>query len=181
MEHTNLVIPRETLLDILKSQSESVIIDLFESLMIKSDTSPLTKGKKDEIELAIDKIVDINTIRKTGKRLDVQKQESDFVFINCNKQAIKLQLDEICYVKGMSDYIIIKTIKKSYTIRDNLKNVEELLSASNFVRVHKSYIVPIGKIESIEGSIIKILGESIPIGRLYRNHFFEKISNNQLG
>ncbi|MFH1050949.1 MAG: LytTR family DNA-binding domain-containing protein [bacterium] len=111
---------------------------------------------------------------KNGKKLD-------FIFVNADSKNVKIFLDNILFLKGLSDYIELHTVEKKYIIRDNLKDVEQMLSPSDFTRVHKSYIVSISKIDFVEGNIIKIGDEEIPIGRSYRNILLNIINKKKIG
>lgn len=130
---------------------------------------------------AVDKAHEYISSQKDKTTIPKDEKGLEYIFIHTDGNIIKLFLDEILFVKGLSDYIEIKTKDKKYIIRDNLKDVEKMLSVSNFARVHKSYIVSLSKIDLIEGNIIKISGEDIPIGRSYKNVLLNIINKKKLG
>lgn len=105
----------------------------------------------------------------------------DYIFVNNNGTIERLDLRDVYYIKGMGDYIGIRTAEKTLMVRDNLKQIEQLLAGSRFIRVHKSYIVAAGKIDSIKGGVINILDENISVGALYRNHFLREINRLKIG
>lgn len=107
-------------------------------------------------------------------------EKQDYFFIKCGNKYEKIPLEDILYVEGMQNYVIIYTIKGKYITILSLKNLEENLSEQSFIRVHKSYIVAIGKIDSIEGNEICIQNSKIPISRNYREKVMGQVITNRL-
>jgi two-component system LytT family response regulator len=83
-------------------------------------------------------------------------------------------------VEGLKDYISIQTIKEKLITLQNLKNLEQHLPNQNFMRVHKSYIIALNKIDTIEKNRIFIGNEVIPIGETYRDMFLNRIEGNKI-
>ncbi|MET3112812.1 two-component system LytT family response regulator [Pedobacter sp. CG_S7] len=107
-------------------------------------------------------------------------QVQDFIFIKTEHKIQKIQLDDILYIEGLKDYISIFTRTERIITLQNMKKMEETLPHSQFIRVHKSYIISLDKIESIERSRIFIADKVIPIGDTYREEFFKRIENKNL-
>ena len=82
-----------------------------------------------------------------------------------------MTFDEILYVEGQGDYLKIVTPRLRIMTLQTFKGVEDILPPANFLRVHKSYIIAIDKIESIEGNMIRIADAHIPIGESYKKQF----------
>lgn len=101
---------------------------------------------------------------------------SDFIFVKADKKTIKLNFGDILYIEGLGDYIKIQTSSKSIVSKLTVKKMEELLPPKLFPRVHKSFIVSLNAIDSIEGNQIKINDRKIPIGQIYRQGFIELIN-----
>jgi len=110
----------------------------------------------------------------------VSQQVQDFIFVKTEHKIQKIELDNILYIEGLKDYISIFTKAERVITLQNMKKMEETLPRSQFIRVHKSYIIALDKIESIERSRITICGKIIPIGDTYRDEFFKKIENNNI-
>jgi two-component system LytT family response regulator len=104
----------------------------------------------------------------------------DFIFVKTEHKIQKIELDDILYIEGLKDYISIYTKAERVITLQNMKRMEETLPSSQFIRVHKSYIISLDKIESIERSRISICGKVIPIGDTYRDEFFKRIDNNNV-
>lgn len=100
------------------------------------------------------------------------------IFVKTEYKLVRVNLDEILYVKGMQNYVTIYTTNEKITSLQTMKKIEELLPANQFVRIHKSYIVSINKIESVERNRIKIGGDTITLGEVYRKTFYETINTN---
>ncbi|SEA22835.1 LytR/AlgR family response regulator transcription factor [Pedobacter hartonius] len=104
----------------------------------------------------------------------------DFIFVKTEHKIQKIELDNILYIEGLKDYISIFTKSERVITLQNMKKMEETLPNAKFIRVHKSYIIALDKIESIERSRITICGKIIPIGDTYRDEFFKKIENKNI-
>lgn len=104
----------------------------------------------------------------------------DFIFVKTEHKIQKIELTDILYIEGLKDYISIFTRTERVITLQNMKKMEETLPPRQFVRVHKSYIISIDKIESIERSRIAICGKIVPIGDTYRDEFFKRIGSNNI-
>lgn len=108
-----------------------------------------------------------------------QQAAEDF-FIKCGSKYEKINFEDILYMEGMQNYITIYTTKGKYVTLLYLKNLEQNLDSKAFIRVHKSYIVAIDKIEAIEGNEIFIQQHRIPISRNYREQVIAQVVSNKL-
>ncbi|MEE1946143.1 LytTR family DNA-binding domain-containing protein [Pedobacter sp. KR3-3] len=104
----------------------------------------------------------------------------DFIFVKTEHKIQKIQLDDILYIEGLKDYISIFTRTERVITLQNMKKMEETLPKGEFIRVHKSYIISLDKIESIERSRISIASKIIPIGDTYRDEFFKLIDGRNI-
>lgn len=95
-------------------------------------------------------------------------EADEFVFIRDSNIIRRLKMDDIIYAEAMGDYVKIFTAQKFYAIHSTLKTVEERLPASKFLRVHRSYIVAINKIDTIQEGALIINGKPIPVADSYR-------------
>jgi two-component system LytT family response regulator len=113
---------------------------------------------------------------------DLAKTENinDYFFIKCGSKYEKIHFDDILYVEGMQNYITIYTSRGKYITLLYLKNLEQNLDSKSFIRVHKSYIVSIHKIDSIQGNEIFIQSHRIPISRNYRDQVIQQVVMNKL-
>lgn len=116
---------------------------------------------------------------KAVMKLNEQKMEKaspDFVFIKSDKEFFKVELKDVLYFRAEDNYVKIITPEKNHLQAGSLQSWEEQLS-SDFVRVHKSYIVNLSKVDKVSGNRIFLEGEEIPIGRAYREGLLNRISS----
>src|SRR5215217_6749295 len=105
---------------------------------------------------------------------------SDFIFIKSEHKIQKVYLHHILFIEGLKDYISIFTDGERIITLQNMKKMEDTLPEKHFIRVHKSYIVALNKIDSIERSRIRIGDKIIPIGDTYRDDFFKIIDGKNI-
>lgn len=99
----------------------------------------------------------------------------DYIFVKTENRLEKIMLNEIIFIEGMRDYRRIHTADKRIMTLQNFKELETMIPQDLVMRVHKSYMVALHKIDSIERSRIYIGKEIIPISETYKSAFFEKI------
>lgn len=110
----------------------------------------------------------------------VQNSLNNFIFVKTEHKIQKIYLDDILYIEGLKDYISIFTKTERIITLQNMKKMEDTLPSKSFVRVHKSYIIALDKIDSIERSRIQISDKIIPVGDTYRDYFFKLIENKNI-
>jgi DNA-binding LytR/AlgR family response regulator len=89
----------------------------------------------------------------------------------------KIMLNEIVYIEGMRDYRRIHTVNKKVMTLQNFSEFEKLIPPSIVCRVHKSYMVALNKIVSIERNRIKIADRLIPVSETYKEVFYQFVHN----
>jgi len=111
---------------------------------------------------------------------DPAKQVEDYFFIKCGNKYEKIFFDDILYIEGMQNYVTIYTVKGKYVTMLSLKSLEEKLDEAAFIRVHKSFIAAINKIDGIEAGELFIGSNRIPISRSYREQVIERVISTKL-
>ncbi len=120
-----------------------------------------------------------NFISKNEENVDNSVISKNFIFIKANKKNYKVDIDDIFYIEALGDYIKVHTKDNVLVTYQSMKKMDILLPKNIFVRVHKSYIVSVNKIKSIEGNIIDIKNEKITIGNNFKQQlqdFIDKYS-----
>jgi DNA-binding LytR/AlgR family response regulator len=103
-----------------------------------------------------------------------QEMQYTSVFVKSDYQLVKVNLKDVLLIEGLDDYIRIHlTSNKTILTLMSLKAISEKLPAHEFVRVHRSYIVPLTRIEKVSSRKIEIAGKEIPIGVSYAEEFFK--------
>ncbi|MEO6549795.1 MAG: LytTR family DNA-binding domain-containing protein [Ferruginibacter sp.] len=104
--------------------------------------------------------------------------QPDFIFVKTENRLVKIMLNEIIYIEGMRDYRRIHTANKKIMTLQNFSEFEKFIPSNIVCRVHKSFMVALNKIESIERSRIKIADQLIPVSETYKDAFFLLINNS---
>lgn len=108
-----------------------------------------------------------------------KKEQQEFIFIKTEYRLEKIFLKDILFIEGMRDYRQIHAIERKIMTLETFRELEIKLPSDQFVRVHKSYMVSLNKIESVERERICIGKELIPISETYRKNFYLSISGNR--
>ncbi|NLR77641.1 LytR/AlgR family response regulator transcription factor [Chitinophaga eiseniae] len=107
---------------------------------------------------------------------ELQVSDNEFVFIRDNGVLKRIRTEDILFLEAMGDYVKLNTPQKFHAIHTTLKALEEKLPAGKFMRVHRSYIVALDKIESIEDGTIIIQKNAIPVADAYRAALNNKLN-----
>ena len=113
----------------------------------------------------------VATDKVFNQLVDTKTIKRNYIFIKSGYTMERVIIDDILYIEGMQEYLQIVTGKNKLMTLQTFSNMESLLPINNFLRVHKSFIVAIDKIDKIERNIIKIKDKSIPIGLSYKERF----------
>jgi DNA-binding LytR/AlgR family response regulator len=119
---------------------------------------------------AVDKAVEFFRLKNQN-----ENPSDNYLFIRADYKLIKIPLAEILYIEGLGDYLKVHYgADKLVVARMTMKNILAKLTPNEFLRVHRSYIVPFSKIETVRNKTIHIKEQEIPIGTSYEDEFFEK-------
>jgi DNA-binding LytR/AlgR family response regulator len=105
---------------------------------------------------------------------------ADYMFIKgeSKNKFLKVDFNDILYIEGLKNYVSIFTPQQRFVTYQTMRDLEAQLPQPPFYRVHKSYIVSLNKIRMIDGNMLYINDQSIPIGETYREDFFKVIKDN---
>ncbi|MBW3521145.1 LytTR family DNA-binding domain-containing protein [Chryseobacterium sp. NKUCC03_KSP] len=103
-----------------------------------------------------------------SRKEDVEVTKDEFLFVRDSNITRRLRLDDIFYAEAMGDYVKFYTREKMFAIHGKMKTAEERLPKDHFIRVHRSYIVSVGKIDTLQDGGIMINGKFIPVADAYR-------------
>lgn len=110
----------------------------------------------------------VNKLENTLKNSLPTTQEQEYLFVNINKRLIKLNFDKILLIQAKGDYVKIQLEDESLVVHTTLKNLTEKLPSNLFFQVHRSYVVNLKKIDSIEENTIYIAGTHVRLSKLSR-------------
>ncbi|RPE08739.1 DNA-binding response regulator [Chitinophaga lutea] len=121
---------------------------------------------------AVQKVLQKNTQKEAAPTAALH---NEFIFIRTDKRIVRVNLGDILYLEALRNYVAIQTRTQKILTLQNLRSFEEILSPQRFVRVHKSFIVAIDKIDSVERQRIFTGPHTVPIGDTYVKQFYEAI------
>ena len=121
----------------------------------------------------------LQAVNKAQENLSQRSTEKqlDFIFVKTENRLEKIMINDILYIEGMRDYLRIHTSTKKIMTLQSFNELEQLIPAHLVCRVHKSYMVAVNKIESIERSRIKIADQIIPVSETYKEAFLQLINS----
>ena len=122
-----------------------------------------------EFERFLMAVTKIKTAQGETQKTIVSPEQKDFIFLNVQKKKVKILFAEIVYIESQREYIRIVTTKKEYISKMSTHEMEALLPVHLFKRIHRSFIISLGKVESYTAEMVEVNGVSIPIGRGYRD------------
>ena len=129
----------------------------------------------------------LKTINKINQQIFLKtasKQKGDstsnesFMFLKVDKKLVKINFEELLYIESLKDYIKVFTLSQTFLVHKSLTSITEELP-DNFTRIHRSYTIAIDKVKSVEGNLVEIANNRIPIGRKYVNHARRIILNQE--
>jgi DNA-binding LytR/AlgR family response regulator len=95
--------------------------------------------------------------------------QASFINLRADRKNLKISLDEILFIESLKDYIKVVTTTKNIVTKQAISSLEQALPSNNFIRIHRSFIVAINKIESFTSDTIDIGKHQLPISRMYRH------------
>lgn len=107
--------------------------------------------------------------------LEGPKEGPGYFFVKCEHMYERIWIAEVEYVQALQNYVIIFTVSKKYMTLMPLKRIETILGTSNFLRVHKSYLVAIDKIQTVDNTSVKLTHETVPVSRNYRKLVLQRV------
>lgn len=144
-------------------------VEAFELNVVDYLVKPITLPR---FKQAIDKATE--TLESNKEELKVEEQ--GFVFVKDNGILKRISIDEILFLEAMGDYVKVHTAQKFHVVHATLKSIEEKLPGTKFIRVHRSYIVAINKIDYIQEGTISIGKTSIPVADTHKNNLNKRLN-----
>lgn len=134
----------------------------------------------DRFMKAVNKVSDKISLRTEGAG---EEGTDQFFFVKADKKLVKVNFDEIVYIEGLKDYVIIKNENTRVITLQTMKSLEEKLPTSTFRRIHRSFIVNMNKIQALDGNVVEVLEKGqvkhLPIGKNYRDELLDLINNKK--
>lgn len=112
------------------------------------------------------------------------EDDPDFIFVKADKKLVKVKYDDILYIEGLKDYVIIRMDTDRVITLQTMKSLESKMPQDRFKRIHRSYIVNLDRINAIVGNMVEVIEKKetkhLPIGKNYRDELLEIVNKNRL-
>jgi DNA-binding LytR/AlgR family response regulator len=132
-------------------------------------------------------------VNKAREQYDLRKHEhvstggpdtDEYFFVKADKKLVKVKFNDILYIEGLKDYVIIRLEEGRVITLQTMKSLEDKLPPGKFRRVHRSYIVSMDKIHAVVGNMLEVIEKGqpkhLPIGKNYRDELLELINQNRI-
>jgi two-component system, LytTR family, response regulator len=127
---------------------------------------------------AINKYFSLNSQQNPINNIVSSTQKAnDFIFIRSDRKMIKLNFDAILYVESLSDYVKIFTTETMFITRETITNIASKLPQNAFLRIHRSYLVAISKIDSYTKELVEVNNKALPISRSFKTNVLSILEN----
>lgn len=124
-------------------------------------------------------LVAVNRIaeKKSSKgKIEIAEDNNDYLYLKENKKMVKVNLNDVLFFESNKDYVKVVTSCKTVVTKQHLSFFEDKLNTKDFLRIHRSFIIALNKIDAYSHSSIEIGKSELPIGRLYKDSVFEVLS-----
>lgn len=156
-------------LTILTTAKQGYAVEAFEMNVVDYLVKPFTMGR---LLLAVEKALELLKEKDT----QLGQVSTDFMFIKESKVIRKLNLNDIMWMEAKGDYVKVHVVGKSHIIHSSLRALEDRLPPQQFIRVHRSYIIALNKIDYIEDMVVHIHDAAIPVSDSYRELLLTKLN-----
>ena len=126
---------------------------------------------------AVNKFLDEGISINTDENKELLNDKSDFIFVRSDRKMVKVNFDTIHYIESIGDYLKFHLVEKNIITRETISSIEAKLPKNDFIRIHRSYIVSINKIESFTNEFVEVNKKAIPISRSYKNDVILRFNN----
>lgn len=129
----------------------------------------------DRLLQSIHKYLDENTIVHQEEKIEISEEKTDYIFVRSDRKMVKINFNEIYYIESIGDYLKIHLSSKNIVTRESISSMEAKLPYHDFLRIHRSYIVSIPKIESFTNEYIEVNKKALTISRSYKNEVSQRL------
>lgn len=126
---------------------------------------------------AVNKFLDESISIDSDENTELSNEKSNFIFVRSDRKMIKINFDNINYIESLGDYLKIHLPNKVIITRETITSIEAKLPKNDFIRIHRSYIISINKIESFTNESVDINKKAIPISRSYKKDVLLRLEN----
>ena len=133
---------------------------------------------------ATNKAIDVIGAAHKSQAAEIDSTEDDYIFVKADKKLVKINYSDVLYIEGLKDYVIIKLNDKRVITLQTMKSLEAKLPSNIFLRIHRSYIVNLSKIDAIMGNMVELKERGqvkhLPVGKNYRDPLLTMVHDKKL-
>jgi DNA-binding LytR/AlgR family response regulator len=126
---------------------------------------------------AVNKYLGENSVEINETSSEIIIEKNDFIFVRSDIKMVKINFSEIHFIESLSDYVKIQLQDNVIVTRETISNIEAKLPKSDFIRIHRSYIVSMASINSFTNEFIEINNKALPISRSYKKDVLFRLEN----
>jgi DNA-binding LytR/AlgR family response regulator len=156
---------------ILVTSKKDYAVEAFELHVADYLIKPVTLSR---FLVAVDRAKELYD--KRGSKIEIDDKEKGYIFVRSNSVLSRIKLTDILYIQALGDYVNIYTSGKRYMVHSTLKAMEEKLPPDKFFRLHRSYLIALDHIDTIEEGTAYVEKHAIPIGEQYKRELLSKLN-----
>lgn len=118
----------------------------------------------------------LNKVEEMNSSYSKKSDETDHMFIKKNKGYSRVNYEDITFVEALADYVQVNTTKERFTVLSTMKSISQRLPSDKFLRIHRSYIVQVKKIERIDENMVSIGDKTVPVSRSYKESLMKHLN-----
>lgn len=126
---------------------------------------------------AVNKFLDETIPVKSAIKKELVYEKSDFIFVRSDRKMIKINFSDVSYIESLGDYLKINLSNKIIITRETITSIEAKLPKNEFLRIHRSFIISINKIESFTNEFVEVNNKALPISRSYKKDVLRRLEN----
>lgn len=161
--------------------------DIPQVIFVTSNTNYAFEAYQYDVTDYIEKPIDYTRFKHAVEKAEVinhgiedEKSNPEIIYLKSGNQHIKINLNQLLYIEALGDYIKVFTETERHTLLSTMKSIEAKLKPYNFLRIHKSFIVNMGKVKRVKGSIVELENMNLPIGRVYKPELKQRLTLMQV-
>jgi len=155
---------------ILITSNENYAVEAFELSVTDFIVKPVTLSR---FMAVVSRAKELYETKNNHLGID---ENGKYIFVRANSVLTKIQLKEIIYIQALGDYVNIFTNEKRYTVHSTLRGMEEKLAANKFYRLHRSYLVAVDHIDTVEDNTAYVGKHHLPIGEQFKKELLKKLN-----
>lgn len=116
---------------------------------------------------------------RAGENSDAREEHQDHIFVNSSLKKVRVVINEIKWIEGLGDYVKVVTEDANILVLSTMKAFIKKLPENQFLRIHKSYIVNLNKVQQFSSALVEVGGQQIPLSRHKKDELEEALTNSQ--